>query len=55
MGENMTSYLKMVTIQEKAMWVLWFSETKSVIKRQRRYRIEYRKDPASDKAISRDW
>jgi hypothetical protein len=35
LGENMTSYLQMATVQEKAMCVLWFSETKSVIKTQR--------------------
>jgi hypothetical protein len=28
----MTSYLEMATVQEKAMCVLWFSETKFVIK-----------------------
>jgi hypothetical protein len=32
MGENVTSYLKMATVQEKAMYILWFFETKSVIK-----------------------
>jgi hypothetical protein len=31
LGENMTSYLEMATVQAKAMCVLWFSETKSVI------------------------
>jgi hypothetical protein len=50
----MTPYLKMVTGQEKAMCVLWFFETKSVIKMQRRYRTQYGKDPHSDNAI-RGW
>jgi hypothetical protein len=49
----MTSYLKMATVQEKAMCVLWFFETKSVIKTQRRYRTQYGKDPPSDIAIRR--
>jgi hypothetical protein len=44
----------MVTVGEKAMCVLWFFDTKSVIKRQRRYRTHYGKDPPSDKAI-RHW
>jgi hypothetical protein len=47
-GENMTSYLKMVTVHEKAMCVLWFCETKSRIKTQRSYRTQYGKDPPSD-------
>jgi hypothetical protein len=41
LGENMTLYLKMATLQEKAMCVLWFFETKSVIKMQRRYKTQY--------------
>jgi hypothetical protein len=49
----MTSYLKMATVQEKAMCVLWFFETKSVIKTQRRYRTQYGRDPPSDDAIRR--
>jgi hypothetical protein len=49
----MTSYLKMATIQEKAMCVFWFFETKSVIKMQRRYKTQYGKDPPSDNAIRR--
>jgi hypothetical protein len=53
LGENMTSYLKMATVQEKAVYVLWFYETKSVIKTQRRYRTQYGKDPPSDNAIRR--
>jgi hypothetical protein len=36
----MTSYIRMTTVQEKAMCVLWFFETKSVIKTQRRYRTQ---------------
>jgi hypothetical protein len=35
------------------MCELWFFETKSVIKMQRRYRTQYGKDPASDNAIRR--
>jgi hypothetical protein len=49
----MTSYLKMATVQEKAMCVLWFFETKSVIKMQRRYRTQHGKDPPSGNAIRR--
>jgi hypothetical protein len=49
----MTSYLKMATIQEKATYVLWFYETKSVIKIQRLYRTHYGKDPPTDKALRR--
>jgi hypothetical protein len=43
----------MAAVQETAMCVLWFFETKSVIKRQRRYRTQYGKVPASDNAIRR--
>jgi hypothetical protein len=43
----------MVTVQEKAMCVLWFFETKSVIEKQHRNRTQYGKDPPSDKAILR--
>jgi response regulator of citrate/malate metabolism len=50
----MTSYLKMATVQEKATCVLWFFETESVTKTQRRYRTQYGKDPPSDNAI-RHW
>jgi hypothetical protein len=53
LGEIMTSYLKMATIQEKAMYVLWFSETMSFIKMQRRYRIQREKNLTSDNAIRR--
>jgi hypothetical protein len=35
------------------MYVLWFFETKAVIKRQRRYRTQYERDPPSDKAVRR--
>jgi hypothetical protein len=49
----MTPYFKMATVQEKAMCLLWFFETKSVIKTQRRYRTQYGKDPPSDNAIRR--
>jgi hypothetical protein len=43
----------MAAVQQKAMWVLRFIETKSVIKRQRRYRTQYGKYPPSDNAIQR--
>jgi hypothetical protein len=49
----MTSYLKMATVQEKAMCVLRFFEVKSFIKTQRRYRIQYGKVAPSDIAIRR--
>jgi hypothetical protein len=49
----MTSYPKMATVQKKAICVLWFFETKSVIKLQRSYRKQYGKDPPSDNAIRR--
>jgi hypothetical protein len=51
--ENMTSYFKMAAVQEKALCVLWFSETKSVIKTQHRYRTQYGKDSPSDNAVRR--
>jgi hypothetical protein len=51
--ENMSSFLEMATVREKAMCVLWFFETKSVIKRQRRYRTQYGTDPPSGNAIRR--
>jgi hypothetical protein len=43
----------MATVQVKAMCVLRFFETKSVIKTQRRYRAQYGKYPPSDNAIRR--
>jgi hypothetical protein len=43
----------MATVQEKAMCVVWFFETKSVVKTQRRYRTQYGKGPLSDNAIRR--
>jgi hypothetical protein len=49
----MTSYLKMATVREKAMCVLWFFETKSVTKMQRRYRTQHGKDPPADNVIRR--
>jgi hypothetical protein len=48
----MTSCLKMATVQEKATCVLWFYETKSFIKKQRRYRTQYGKDQLSDNAVT---
>jgi hypothetical protein len=50
---NRKSYLKIVTLQEKAMCVLWFCETKSGIKTQRLYRTQYGRAPASDNALRR--
>jgi hypothetical protein len=35
----MTSYIKMATVQEKAMCVIRFFETKSGIKKRSRYRV----------------
>jgi hypothetical protein len=50
----MTSYVKMATVQEKAVCVLWFFETKFVTKTQRQYITQYGKDPPpSDNAIRR--
>ncbi|GBM37413.1 hypothetical protein AVEN_221555-1 [Araneus ventricosus] len=43
----------MATVEEKAMCVLWFFETKSVITTQRRFRTTYKKDPPSDNSIRR--
>ncbi|GBO07188.1 hypothetical protein AVEN_216308-1 [Araneus ventricosus] len=43
----------MATVQEKAMCVLWFFETKSVLTSQRRFRTTYKKDPPSDNSIRR--
>jgi len=31
----------MVSVQQKARWVLWYWELKSVIKVQRHYHLEY--------------
>lgn len=50
-GENRTSYFKMVTVQEKEMYLRWFFETRSVIKPQCRYRAQCGKDPPSDNVI----
>jgi hypothetical protein len=47
----MTSNLEITTVQEKAICVLWFFETKSVIKMQGGYRTQYGRDPPSDIAI----
>jgi hypothetical protein len=52
MRENMMSYLKMATVREKLTSVLWFFETKSIIKTQRRYGTQYRKDAPSDNDIT---
>jgi hypothetical protein len=40
-------------ISRQAICVLWFFETKSVIKMQCRYRTQYGKDPPLDKSIRR--
>jgi hypothetical protein len=45
------SYLKMATVQHKAMCVLRFFEAQSVIKRQHRYRTQCGKDSPSDNDI----
>jgi hypothetical protein len=41
----------MATVQEKESAYFDFFETKSVIKKQRRYRTQYGKDPPSDNVI----
>jgi hypothetical protein len=43
----------MATVQEKALYVLWFFETKSVIEMQLPYSTQYGKYPPSDNAIRR--
>jgi hypothetical protein len=43
----------MATVEMKAMCILWFFETKSVIKTHRLYRARYGKDPTSDNTIRR--
>jgi hypothetical protein len=43
----------MATVQEKAICVLCFFETNSVIKKQCRYRTQYGREPPSDNAIQR--
>jgi hypothetical protein len=43
----------MTTVQEKTMYVLWFFETTSAIKTQRRYTTQYERDPPSDKSVRR--
>jgi hypothetical protein len=43
----------MATVEEKAMCILWFYETKYVIKTRRHYETQYGKDPPSDNAIRR--
>ena len=45
--------LFMVTPQEKAQCVSWFTETKSDVQTQRRYRTKYGKDPPSRSSIRR--
>jgi hypothetical protein len=52
-GENMTLYLKMATVQEKEASILCCFETKSVIKMQRHYKTQYGRDPPSDNAFRR--
>jgi hypothetical protein len=49
----MTSYLKMATVRTKAVCILWFFDTKLVIKTQHRYITQYGKDPLVDNAIRR--
>ena len=44
----------MTTVQEKAMCVLWNWELKSIILVQRRYRMQYGKDPPTHQSI-RHW
>jgi hypothetical protein len=42
----------MATVQEKAICVLRFFATKSVIKMQHRYRTQYGKDPPSNNLVA---
>jgi hypothetical protein len=53
MRENITSYLKMATVREKAMCILQCYEIKFIIKTQRHYRTQYKKDQRSDNATRR--
>jgi hypothetical protein len=53
LGENMASYLEMETVQDKAMCVLQFFETKSVANMHLRYRTQYGIGPRSDNVIQR--
>jgi hypothetical protein len=52
-GENVTSDFKVEPVQEKAVCILWFFETQSVIKMLPRYRTQYGRDPPADNAIRR--
>jgi hypothetical protein len=45
---------EMATVQERARYVGWIFETKSVTQTQRNYRTQFNKQPPSDNAI-RDW
>jgi hypothetical protein len=47
----MTSCLKMATVQDKAMCLLWFFEIKPVIKMER----SCRRDQPSDNDANRRW
>jgi transposase len=50
----MTSYLKIATAQEKAMYLLWYLEKKKFfLRRQRRYITQYGNGTISDNAIRR--
>jgi hypothetical protein len=49
--KSMTSHLKMTIGKEKAMCVLGFFGTDSVIKPQRKHRTQHGKDPPSDNAM----
>ncbi|KAG8253726.1 hypothetical protein J6590_029299 [Homalodisca vitripennis] len=43
----------MASVQEKARCVLWFHESRSVITVQRRFRLEYGRNPPSNNSIKR--
>jgi hypothetical protein len=53
MEENMMPCLKMVTVQEKSMCVLWFPEKSPLSECSVVTELNYRKDPPSDNAIRR--
>jgi hypothetical protein len=50
----MMPYLKMATVQEKTMCMLWFFERKSITKMQCHYSTQYGKDPPPVN-VTRHW
>jgi hypothetical protein len=53
LGENTTLYLKVASVQQKMMCVLWCFKTKSLTRTKRWYRAQYGKDPPPDIALRR--